>query len=238
MLVLPHREFRPAVEHSLVGAPEIGWPRHEPHRRVLLGPDFQIGEILAERKHALLEEGGRLFRIARTVVAIGRLRGVDVPLGNGIARARDADQFFQSARHHGAARLGGMEERVLVDLLRLVRMANKDDLHVLVTALEEDVEQREEPFGDILHVLRHRGRGVHQAEHDSLGDRPRHRLEAPVTDVDRVDERDALAARHEHVEAGLQIAEPVRITAVAERGNLRLELENLVRFGPAQRNAA
>ena len=59
-----------------------------------------------------------------------------------------------------------------------------------IAPLQEHVEQHVEPLGEVLHVLGHRARDVHQAEHHRLRHRLRHGLEPPVADVDRIDERD------------------------------------------------
>ena len=85
-----------------------------------------------------------------------------------------------------------MEERLLVDFLGPVGVADEDDLDMPVAAGQEDVEQHVEPLGEVLHVLGHRARHVHQAEHHRLRHRLRHGLEAAIADVDRIDEGNAL----------------------------------------------
>ena len=68
-----------------------------------------------------------------------------------------------------------MEERVLVDLLGVVGVADEHELDRAVLAGEEEVEQREEALGEVLLLLVHRGGHVHEAEHhgacDGLGTR-------------------------------------------------------------------
>ena len=67
----------------------------------------------------------------------------------------------------------------------------KTTIDRLVAPRQEDVQQQEEPLGEILHRLGHRARHVHQAEHHRLGVGLRHALEAVVAHVDRIDIGDA-----------------------------------------------
>jgi len=118
-------------------------------------------------------------------------------------------------------------------------VTDEHDVDVPVAALQEDVEQREEALGQVLHMLGHGSRGVHQAEHHGLGDRLRDLLEAAVADVDRVDEADAPGPLPEMGEFGLQHGEAVRIEAVCGQGvDFLLEAAHVVALGPAQRDAA
>jgi hypothetical protein len=70
-------------------------------------------------------------------VAVGRLRGVDVPVGRVVALALDFQHLLQRGRHDRAARLPRIEERLLVDFLRVVRVTNENDVDLLVSALQE-----------------------------------------------------------------------------------------------------
>ena len=89
-----------------------------------------------------------------------------------------------------------LKKAFLVDLLRLRRVADEDDVDLAVVAGQEQVQQHEEALGEVFQLLRHRGRDVHQAEHDGLCRRPRHLVEAVELEVDRVDVGDRAA----HVE--------------------------------------
>ena len=121
----------------------------------------------------------------------------------------DLGHLEQRRRHHRAAGFARVEEGLLVHFLRFVRVADEDDVDVLVAALEEQVEQRIEALGQILHVLVHRAGDVHQAEHHRLGDRLGRRFEAPIAHVDRIDVGNALGARAGAVRAR-RAASPVR----------------------------
>src|SRR5262249_41133869 len=54
--------------------------------------------------------------------------------------------------------------------------------------------QHKKPLGKVLHRFRHRAGHVHQAKHDRFGVRSRHPVEPAISDIDRVDIGDDLAA--------------------------------------------
>ena len=151
--------------------------------------------------------------VVRRVVAVGGLGGVDVPVRRAEALGDDPRHLLERGRDDRAAGLGGVEERLLVHLLGRVGVADEDDLDVPVAALQEDVEQREEPLGEILHVLGHRAGDVHQAEHHRLRHGPRRGLVPPVAQVDRVDVGNAAAALVERRQCFAQQRQPVRVVA-------------------------
>jgi uncharacterized sporulation protein YeaH/YhbH (DUF444 family) len=79
--------------------------------------------------------------------------------------------------------------------LKRPKAAETATLEEEIRALEESEpdaaildELRVEPFGEVLHVLGHRARDVHQAEHHRLGDGPRIRLEESEPDAAILDE--------------------------------------------------
>ena len=76
-----------------------------------------------------------------------------------------------------------MEKGLFVHLLGPIVVAHKDDLHVAILAREENVEQHVKALRQILHVLRHRTRHVHKAEHNRACDRPRHVLVSAIADI-------------------------------------------------------
>src|SRR3546814_9614032 len=78
--------------------------------------------------------------------------------------------FFQRAGNQGAAGLPAIEKGLLIDFLGPIRVADEYDLNMTVAAGEEQVQQCVEALGEILHMLAHGTRHVHQAEHDSLRD--------------------------------------------------------------------
>ncbi len=91
-----------------------------------------------------------------------------------IALAHDADHLLERGRDDRAARLRRVEERLLVHFLRIMGVADENDVDALVAALQEKVQEQEEALGQILLALAHRARDVHEAEHHGL--RARHGL--------------------------------------------------------------
>ena len=85
-----------------------------------------------------------------------------------------------------------VEEGLLVDFLRLMGVADEDDVDALVAPLQEQMQQHEEALGEVLLALAHRAGDVHQAEHHRLGVGHRLLLEAVEADVDRIDIGDHL----------------------------------------------
>ena len=98
-----------------------------------------------------------------------------------------------------------MEERLLVDFLRVVGMADEDQVHFAVLAGEEEVEQREEALGEVLLVLVHRRRDVHQAEHRGARDRLGSPDAIAIAQVELVEKRQPLRRRAEALELVVQI---------------------------------
>ena len=128
-----------------------------------------------------------------------------------------------------------MEERLLVDLLGAVGVADEDDLDVPVAPRQEDVEQHVEALGEILHVLGHRAGDVHQAEHHRLRHRLRLVLEAAIADVDRIDEGNALHLRLQRLDLGRQFDASRLVCTSASSG---LERRDRFRARPPQRDAS
>ena len=82
----------------------------------------------------------------------------------------------------------------LVHFLGVVGVADEDQVHLAVLAGEEEIEQREEALGEILLVLVHRRRHIHEAEHDRARDRLRLPDAVAIAKVDLVQEREPAAA--------------------------------------------
>src|SRR5665213_3659809 len=156
--------------------------------------DFQIGIVLARRQNRVGQQVRRALIVGRRVVTVGGLRGIDIPIVGTETFRNDALHFLKRGGDHCAAGFRAVEERVLVHLLRQMSMADEHDLDVLVTTLQEEVQQHVKPFGKVLHVLGHRTGDVHQAEHHRLGDRLGMRLEPLVAHVKRVDVGDQAGA--------------------------------------------
>ena len=168
-----------------------------PHRRLLRVVEalavrrLDVGEVLADRQHLLVEQLHAARHVVVEVVAVGRLRRVDVPVGRRIARLHHVQHFLQRRGDDGAAGLGAAEERVLVDFGGRAGVADEDQVHLAIVAGEEHVQQHEEALGEVLERLGHGRRRVHQAEHHRLGGRLGHPVEAIVLQIDRVDVGDA-----------------------------------------------
>ena len=183
---------------------------------------------MRQRQDRLAEQRDAVARIARRIVAVGGLGAIDVPVGDRVARVPRGDHRLQRGAHHGAAGFAAVEEFLLVDLRRFVRVTDEDDVDTLVFPFQEEVQQDEEALGEILLALAHRGRDVHEAEHDCLCARHDNRVEAIVADVDRIDERyGALPALHAP-DLGVELADPqligdFRPRLGAQRRELRLQ---------------
>src|SRR5205823_14304111 len=166
--------------------------------------------------------------------AVGSLRGIDVPVRRAEPRPHDIVHRLQRARHQRAAGSRSVKERLLVDLFGPVGMPDENDLDVTIAPLQEYVEQHIEALGEILHMLGHRTRDVHQAEHDGLRHRLRHRLETPVADVDRIDERNAAYLGLQGFDLGHEFGAARLVAAILK---LRLERRQRLRPRPPQRDA-
>ena len=130
-----------------------------------------------------------------------------------------------------------MEEGLLVDLFGPVGMPDEDDLDVAIAPLQEHVEQHVEALGEILHVLGHRARDVHQAEHDRLRHRLRHRFEAAIADVDRIDERNALDLRLQRLDLGQEF-DTSRLAASSSSASSAASTSGLGRRSATRRASA
>ncbi len=206
-------------------------------KRAPLVADLEIGEVLADRKDRAGEQplGGGAVGIR--VVAVGRLRRVDVPILRTVARRDDLPHRLERARHQRAARCRAAEEGLLVHLLGLVGVADEHDLDMAVAAREKDVEQHVEPLGEVLHVLGHRSGHVHQAEHDRLRYRLGHVLEAPIADVDRVDIGNPLELGRHRLGGGTELGALLLVLALGDLGrNLvdHLGARTAQRYAPLQ----
>ena len=97
------------------------------------------------------------------------------------------------------------------------------------------MQQHEEALRQLLHLLGHRGRGVHQAEHHRLGGGPGQPLEAVVADVDRVDIGDGFLAPFLDLQLGLQGGDLALAAALAlQRRDLLLQRVDLFRLRAVQ----
>ncbi|MNS63481.1 hypothetical protein D3C72_965760 [compost metagenome] len=133
--------------------------------------NFDIGKIPCRRQQVFGQKACALARVGAERIAVAGLRRVHVPPRGRIALFQNLAHQLQRGQHDGAAALGVVEERLLVHFLGVVRMADEDQVHVLVLARQEQVQQREEALGQVLLAFVHGPRNVHQAEHD----RARHR---------------------------------------------------------------
>ena len=118
-------------------------------------------------------------------------------------------------------------------------MAHEDHVDLLVLAGEEQVQQCVEALGEVLLLLVHRGRDVHEAEHHRLRDRLRHGDAVAVAQVDVVEERHrgeaplVLGDLHLH-----ELFEPLGIVLERKRGELGARVVVLALDARAQGDAA
>src|SRR5438477_4785362 len=152
----PHGEMRMCRGDLAVGAPQIAVAGQSSQASAHPIADLDIGEILAERQDLAAQERDAAAAVGAVIVAVGGLCAIDVPAVDRITRAGDLQHLFERRRDDRAAGLAAIEERLLVNLLRGAGMADEDDIDVAVTAGQKDMQQHEEPLGEILHGLRHR----------------------------------------------------------------------------------
>src|SRR3712207_34803 len=112
---LAHGEVRMTLRHRLVGLPQRGAHRGEADRRARFVADLDVGEVLHRRQNLLVEEAGAAAGIARQIVAVRGLGGVDVPGLQRVALADDPHHLLERGRDDRAAGLAAVEEGILVD---------------------------------------------------------------------------------------------------------------------------
>ena len=140
---------------------------------------------------------------------------------------------LQGARHQRAARRRSVKERLLVDLLRPVGVADEDDFDVAIAPLQKHVEQHVEALGQVLHVLRHRAGNVHQTEHHGLRHRLWHGFETAIPDIDRIDVGNPAGLCLE----GLELGDQFSAACFVALRKLRFQLLNRCQPRPPQRDA-
>ncbi len=176
--------------------------------------------------------------VVGVIIAVRRLRHVDVPAIRGVARALHAHQFLERGRDDGAAGARVGEEGLLVHFLGAVGVADEHDFDALVAPFQEHVQQQEEPLGEVLHLLGHRAGHVHKAEHH----RARRRLgvwrEAAIAEIHGIDpghQRQPPPHRRGFV---AQQQQPFGILAAGlQRGDFRLQFLEPRRLRPLQPDA-
>jgi len=120
-----------------------------------------------------------------------------------------------------------------------VRVPDEHHLDMAVTAGEEKMKEHEEALRQILHVLGHRARDIHQAEHHRLRDGLRIAFEPTISQIDRIDIGNPSRLAVERCEL---VAEPGKLDLVGaaflELDNLRPDLLDVVETRPSQRDAS
>ena len=128
----------PVLADRRVGLPQIAVAPDEAGREVLgIAADFEIGVVLADRQNALGQQRGGLVVVGRRVVAVRRLRGVDVPGIRAVALGDDPLHFLERGGHHRAAGFRRVEECIFIHFRRLMRVADEHHIDVLVAALRK-----------------------------------------------------------------------------------------------------
>src|SRR5271169_3666510 len=110
--------------HLVVGPPQVAVSRQSGQAPSHAVADFDVREILAERKNLATQQGNATSAVGAVIIAVGSLRRVDVPPVRGISRPCDLEHFFERGRNYGAASLPAVEERLFVDLFRGARVAD------------------------------------------------------------------------------------------------------------------
>ena len=181
--------------------------------------------------------------VVARIVAVGGLGAIDVPIRDGIALLANLDHFLQRRTDDGAARFLAVEKLLLLDLARLVGMADEHDVHPVIFALQEQVQQDEEPLGEILFAFAHRGRNVHQAEHDRLRAGNGHAREPVVANVDRIDEGNRPLQAFEPLDVAEQLRDALPFDQIGrilgpQLVQFLLETPDFVRRRPPQRQTS
>ena len=179
--------------------------------------ELEVGVIARGRQQLLAQEAGAARRIGAERVAVRRLRDVDVPAAR-VALGADLLGEVERREHDRAAGARVVEERVLVDFLGVVGVADEHEVDFAVLARQEQVQQREEALGEVLLVLVHRRRHVHQAEHHGARDRLRPPDAIAVAQVRLVDERQLAAPARRGAQL---LVDPRRVLRVADRRRRR-----------------
>ena len=133
-----------------------------------------------------------------------------------------------------SARGSPIEESLLVNLLGMIGMPNENNFHAAITPRQKYIEQHVESLREIFHMLRHRTRYVHKAEHHRLRHGPRFFFVSAIADVDRIDKRDALGSRLQGLDFSLE-RDTTLVIAIRGRG---FGLELFDRFGALGRRRA
>src|SRR3984957_10139736 len=120
----PHREILMLLGDARIGAPQVGRGRGEAVAQGRLRAHLDIGEILGERQDLLAQQLAAAIAVLGVVVAVGRLRRVDVPVVGAVALAHHAHHLLERGRDDGAAGLAAVEERFFVNLLRVRGMTD------------------------------------------------------------------------------------------------------------------
>ncbi len=131
---------------------------------------FQVRVIARRRQQLLAQEARAARRVGAERVAVGGLRRVDVPavrvaLARILSASSSAEQTTVPPERVSWKNVSSSTSSAS----SVWRMNTRSTS--LVLARQEQVEQREEALGEVLLVLVHRRRHVHQAEHHRARDR-------------------------------------------------------------------
>ncbi len=105
----------------------------------------------------------------RPQLSVREVEGVDVPPARVVALAHDVERQLVGGGDAGAAALPQVEECVLVHLVGVDVVGQKDDLHVVVLAPEKADHPEEEAARDVLLELAHAARDVAHGDHHGGG---------------------------------------------------------------------
>src|ERR1700722_12015739 len=161
----------------------------------MLIENLDVAVILAPRQNLIGEQTKAANGVAGGIVAVGSLSAVHVPVGRGIARADDLQHLRQRGADHRSPRFLAIKELLLVNLLRLMRMPDEDEIDTFVFPSEEEVQEDKEALSEVLLAFAHRAGNVHQTEHHGFGARYGLRLETVIAQVDWIDISDRALTR-------------------------------------------
>ena len=166
---LAHGHRRAGFADRGIGLPQVGVAADEAGREVLgIAADFQVGVGTGRPAGCCRSAAPRSCRCRRRCCRRPTPARRRCSTCRGCSARPRCPAFPPAPWTRRCRRFPGVEECILVDFLRLMRVANEHHVHILVAALEENIEQHVEPLGEVLHVLGHRAGHVHQAEHHRL----------------------------------------------------------------------
>ena len=141
------------------------------------GLDLAVAKEVGNLRQ-LLRRFQRRGVVGFKVVAVGTVKGVNVPQTGMVSLVDDLQGLVVSRRNEGSAGFALVEKLLFGHLAGFGVMGDEDDLDVLIARAQEAVEQKKETARQVFFHRVHGAGGVHDAEHDGVRLAPdfRHRM--------------------------------------------------------------